>query len=358
MAYQYQNKVKFPSLLDALYCDEEEEQYSISEDDDEQSSQCVNEGDDESDESPSLLLLEEEEWLWGEEELCILFKKEQDYDFGNNNGFSGLNLNPSLLVVEARCNAVGWMLKVVGFYSFSAKTALLAVNFLDRFLFSSQSHNDGRPWMFQLAAVACLSLAAKVEETQVPLLLDFQVEESKYVFEAKTIQRMEMLVLSTLQWKMNPVTPLSFLEFMMRRLRLKNHMYWEFLRRCECLLLFIISDCRFLSYLPSVMATATMLHIVSNVEPCLTVEYQDQLLGILGINKDKVEDCLRLISEVASNLNFYSSNKRKFRSLPGSPKGVMDLSFSSESSNDSWSFAASSVSSSPEPLSKKNRGSK
>lgn len=54
------------------------------------------------------------------------------------------------------------------------------------------------------------------------------------------------------------------------------------------------------------------------------------------------------------------SNKRKIGSItvpvvPGSPNGVMDVSFSSsDSSNDSWSVA-SSVSSSPEPLSKKNR---
>ncbi|THG11973.1 hypothetical protein TEA_007182 [Camellia sinensis var. sinensis] len=36
--------------------------------------------------------------------------------------------------------------------------------------------------------------------------LNLQVEESKLVFEAKIIQRMELLVLSTLQWKMNSLT--------------------------------------------------------------------------------------------------------------------------------------------------------
>ena len=30
------------------------------------------------------------------------------------------------------------------------------------------------------------------------------------MFEVKTIQRIELLVLSTLQWKVNPVTPTSF----------------------------------------------------------------------------------------------------------------------------------------------------
>lgn len=69
-----------------------------------------------------------------------------------------------------------------------------------------------------------------------------------------------------------------------------------------------------------------------------------------------MEECYRLISVVASTVHFRSSKKRKFRPLPGSPKGVMDLSFSSDSSSiDSWSVAAASVSSSPELLSKKSR---
>lgn len=67
-----------------------------------------------------------------------------------------------------------------------------------------------------------------------------QVEETKYVFEAKTIQRMELLVLSTLHWKMNPVTPLSFVEHIVRRLGLKTHPHWDFFRRCQLLLLSLI----------------------------------------------------------------------------------------------------------------------
>nr|DAD39545.1 TPA_asm: hypothetical protein HUJ06_013868 [Nelumbo nucifera] len=35
---------------------------------------------------------------------------------------------------------------------------------------------------------------------------------------------------------MNPMTPLSFIDHIIRRLRLKNHLHWNFLRRCERLL--------------------------------------------------------------------------------------------------------------------------
>nr|XP_025685623.1 uncharacterized protein LOC112786464 [Arachis hypogaea] len=38
------------------------------------------------------------------------------------------------------------------------------------------------------------------------------VVSNNIVFESKTIQRMELLILSTLNWKMHPVTPLSAIE--------------------------------------------------------------------------------------------------------------------------------------------------
>ncbi|KAL6527377.1 hypothetical protein OROGR_016467 [Orobanche gracilis] len=296
-----------------------------------------------------------EQDLSEDEELIYLLNQEQgqaQYD----DVFEKKNSS----LARARCEAVEWMLKVIGYYSFSALTAVLAVNYLDRFLQARfKSSGEEKPWMTQLAAVACLSLAAKVEESRVPLLVDLQVEESKYVFESKTIQRMEILVLSTLGWKMNPVTPLSFLDYIATRLKFSGHLRMEFLRRCDCLLLSIISDCRFMCYMPSALATAVMAYVISNLEPCIGVEYQDQLLGVLGTNKDEVKDCCELVV-VATSVHIHSSNKRVFGSMPGSPKGVVDVSFSSDSSNDSWGGLVgplSSFSSSPEhlPLSKKSR---
>ncbi|XP_075516908.1 cyclin-D3-1-like [Primulina tabacum] len=286
----------------------------------------------------------EQKSLGEDEELKCLLAKEK-----GNEVCGGFEPSPS------RGEAVEWILKVTGYYSFSALTAVLAVNYLDRFLYSFQSHRE-KPWMTQLVAVACLSLAAKVEETQVPLLLDLQVEEAKYVFESKTIQRMELLVLSTLQWKMNPVTPHSFLDYISRNLGLKSSFSKDVLRRSECLLLSIISDCRAVCHLPSALATATMLYVINSVEPTIGVQYQDHLINILGTNKEKVEDCCRFIQDVATSVHFCSSNKRKFRSSPCSPNGVLEVSLGSESSNDSWAVKSiASASSSPEPLSKKTK---
>ncbi|KAG6624578.1 cyclin-D3-1-like [Carya illinoinensis] len=339
-------------VLDALYCSEEHWEGEVGEvcfhgeDEVEDNFYGVN-TDIEPNRFP-LISLDQQETFRDDGQLVSLLSKELQ----NDQLFENLKNDPYL--AGTRAEAVEWMLKVNAHYSFSVLTAILAVNYLDRFLSSFRSQ-AGKPWMIQLAAVACLSLAAKVEETQVLLLLELQGEDTRYVFEAKTIKRMEMLVLSTLQWKMNPVTPLSFLDYFIRRLGLKGHLCWEFLWRCERILLSVLTDSRFMSYLPSVVATATMLHVVRSVEPCLLVEYQNQLLGILGIDKEKIDNCCELISELASGGYCNQSNKRKFGSIPGSPKGVMDVSFSSDSSNDSWAVAAPSVVSSPEPLSKKSR---
>nr|APR64036.1 cyclin D3.1 family protein [Populus tomentosa]QWX39181.1 cyclin [Populus tomentosa] len=342
---QYQQN---PTLLfDALYCSEENWVEEVREDwfqDELEGESYCNNNSNKLNTFPILL---EQDLSWEDEELSSLFAKEEQ-----NQLCKDLETNPSL--ARARCEAVEWILKVNEHYSFTALTAVLAVNYLDRFLFSVHLQKE-KPWMAQLAAVSCLSLAAKVEETQVPLLLDFQVEGSKYVFEAKTIQRMEILVLSTLKWKMNPVTPISFLDYITRRLGLEHYLCLEFLKRCERMVLSFLADSRSMPYVPSVMAAATMLYVIDNIEPSLAAEYQSQLLSILGIDKDKVEDCSKFLMEFALRDHFkLLSNKRKFCSLPGSPSGVVDVSFSSDSSNDSWSVA-SSVSSSPKPLSKRSR---
>ncbi|KAL1134104.1 hypothetical protein V6Z11_A12G083800 [Gossypium hirsutum] len=183
----------------------------------------------------------------------------------------------------------------------------------------------------------------------------FKVEEARYVFDSKTIQRMELLVLSTLQWRMNPVTPISFFDHITRRLGLRTHLHWDFLRRCEHLLLFLITDSRFVTYTPSILAAATMLHVIKEVEPCHYPEYQKQLIAVLKACEDKVNACYKLISELLeSQYKGNQGHKRKYKSIPSSPNGVIDASFGCDSSDDSWAVT-SSVSSSPQPLFKRSR---
>ncbi|CAA2992314.1 cyclin-D3-1-like [Olea europaea subsp. europaea] len=327
------------SLLDSLYCEEEE----LGEF--EEGSEKINFNGGNMSHFPHLLT--EQDFFWEDEELDSLFCKENEV-FLDGTCFS--------LSLQARTDAVERILKVKFFYGFSALTAILAVNYLDRFLCSIHFQKE-KPWMIQLAAVTCLSLAAKVEETHVPLLLDLQIEDTRYMFDSKTIQRMELLVLSALNWRMNSVTPISFLDYIIRRLGLKSNIHWEFLWRCENLLLSLVADSRFVRYLPSVLATATMLHVIHQVEPCNAIHYENQLLEVLKINKDRVNDCYEMISDTSKSCLHGQNNsqKRKNCQVPSSPSGVMDEFFNSDRSNDSWGTVGSCISSTHQPFLKKIR---
>ncbi|CAN1801007.1 CYCD3-1 [Linum perenne] len=162
-----------------------------------------------------------------DEELCSLFDKER-----------GVELKTAARNPVARRRAVEWIVKVNNHYEFSTLTAFLAINYLDRFIAGPCNE---KPWTIQLVAVGCLSLAAKVEETDVPLLLDLQIDRTRYLFEAKTIQRVELLILSELGWRMHPVTPISFMDHIVERMRLKGNAHWDFLSRCHRLLLCLLS---------------------------------------------------------------------------------------------------------------------
>lgn len=146
------------SVFDELYCEE------ISFDDDDYeygSGKC----EEEESVLPSLYL--EHDLFWDDDELSRLMSKEKETHVR-------FDLISDGFLMSARKEAVEWIFRVKSHYVFNALTAVLAVNYFDRFVSTLMLQRD-KPWMSQLVAVACLSLAAKVEETQVPLLLDLQV---------------------------------------------------------------------------------------------------------------------------------------------------------------------------------------
>ncbi|MBA0824441.1 hypothetical protein Goarm_021114, partial [Gossypium armourianum] len=332
-------QIPSPLILQKLYCEEEE-----SFEDDNGSEICVETVKKETF-LPSFFI-ENDCFFEQDDELFVLMSKEKQ----THHGYIDVNSNKPLVL--ARKQALGLFFKVKEHYGFNALTMVLAVNYFDRFISSLKLQQDN-PWMSQLAAVACLSLAAKVEETQVPVLLDLQVEESNYVFDSKTIQRMELLVLSTLQWRMNPITPISFFNHITSRLGLKSHLHFEFLHSCEHLLLLVITDSRFMLYIPSILAAATMLHVIKDIEPCHYLEYQKQLIGVLKICEDEVNSCYELISELLESRGH--KRKRRLVPSPSSPNGVIDASFSCDNLVDSWAVTTSSVSSSSYPQFKRSR---
>ncbi|XP_028806962.1 cyclin-D5-2-like [Neltuma alba] len=141
-----------------------------------------------------------------DEYVEVLIEKEIGFGFGRDEE----SLLLSDWIKTARLYAINWILKTRATFGFRFQTAYLSVTYFDRFL-CRRSIDSDKCWAFRLLSVACLSLASKMEECDVPALSEFPSQD--YNFESKLIQRMELLVLSALEWNMNLTTPFAFLPY-------------------------------------------------------------------------------------------------------------------------------------------------
>ncbi len=90
-----------------------------------------------------------------------------------------------------------------------------------------------------------------------------QVENAEHIFEAHTIQRMELLVLSTLEWQMSSVTPFSYIDYYFHKLGISNTLLRALLSRVsEIILATVRGVCGFWQ---TVRVPSTLLAIVINI---------------------------------------------------------------------------------------------
>ncbi|KAK7410088.1 hypothetical protein VNO78_00597 [Psophocarpus tetragonolobus] len=177
-----------------------------------------------------------------EREIVLGFKRDETLVFGD-------------WVKRARMEAINWILRTRATLGFRFETAYLSVTYFDRFL-SRRSIDSEKYWAIQLLSIACLSLAAKMEECNVPGLSEFKLDD--YSFEGKVIQKMELLVLSTLEWKMGIVTPLDFLSYFIKKF-CKESPSGPIFSKTMQLIFTAMKECNLMDHKPSVIAAAATL---------------------------------------------------------------------------------------------------
>ncbi|PRQ21284.1 putative cyclin A2 [Rosa chinensis] len=238
------------------------------------------------------------------------------------------------LDLGARNEAVDWIQKANSHFSFGPLCQYLSVSYLDRFL-SAYEIPNGKAWTMQLLAVACLSLAAKMDEIDVPLSLDLQVAESKYVFEARTIQRMELLVLSTLRWRMQAVTPISFIDSFLVKLNEDKIPLKASIFRAVQLILSTTKGIDFLEFKPSEVAAAVAISVageskaLDDTEKAISV-----LIQHVDLEKERVVKCVNVIQDAGLMSGAFKNGSGSVQSVPQSPIGVLDVACFSYKSDD------------------------
>ncbi|KAF9600772.1 hypothetical protein IFM89_012380 [Coptis chinensis] len=246
-----------------------------------------------------------------------------------------------------RMEAVEWISKVHSHYSFGPLSVYLSINYLDRFL-SAYELPKGKAWMMQLLAVACLSLAAKMEEIDVPLSLDLQVCESKFIFEARTIQRMELLVLSTLNWRMQAITPFSFMDYFLWKFNDDQPPLRSSISQSVDIILSTLKGIEHLNFRPSEVAAAVAISVLRETQ---TVDVDKATSCIIQhVEKEGVLKCIKLIQDVSLISGVIKvTTGASVPSVPQSPIGVLDATCLSYKSDDlTVGSCANSSHSSPE----------
>ncbi|CAJ2641080.1 unnamed protein product [Trifolium pratense] len=272
--------------------------------------------------------------LQSEECLVLMLEKE----FQQWPGVNYLNrLQSGVLDVGARYEAIDWIQKVQAYFGFGPLCAYLSINYMDRFL-AGYELPKGRAWTMQLLAVACISLAAKVEETSVPMTLDLQIGESKFVFEAKTIQRMELLVLSTLKWRMQSITPFSFIEYFLSKITDNDDKssLTSSISQSTQLISNTIKGIDFLEFKPSEIAAAVATCVVGETQAIDTNKSISTLIQY--IEKERLMKCIEKVQEMLSMNSVVTgkdlSASSSVPNVPQSPIGVLDTLCFSQKSDD------------------------
>ncbi|KAM1590878.1 hypothetical protein ACFX15_034249 [Malus domestica] len=158
--------------------------------------------------------------------------------------------------IIARQDSINWILNVHAHHRFSPLTAFLSVNYFDRFLSSHSLPRHSGSWPSKLLSVACLSLASKMGEPKVQFILDLQIFEPKFVFDPKTVQRMELRVMWILNWRLRSITPFDFLHHFVSDLSSSSS---SLLSASSDLVLRTIRVIDLLGFSPSTIAGAAVL---------------------------------------------------------------------------------------------------
>ncbi|KAK1393266.1 CYCLIN domain-containing protein [Heracleum sosnowskyi] len=177
----------------------------------------------------------------------------------------------------------------------------LAINYLDRFL-CTQPIQDGKPWIFKLLAVSCVSLALKISKTEV-YVTNIQ-HDGKSIFDKQTIGRMELLILGALKWRMRPITPLSFINFFasffeVQDLPLRRALTaraTEIIFKSQC-------ELEILELRPSVVAASAVLYAAHQLFPLQFSCLEKAIFTCCYIDKINLEKCNTIMQDIATKEN-------------------------------------------------------
>ncbi|KAK6919481.1 Cyclin, N-terminal [Dillenia turbinata] len=209
--------------------------------------------------------------------------------------------------------------------NFDPYLSFLAVNYLDRCLCTLKLP-QGKPWILHLLAVSCISLAVKMRKTKFSIS-NYQWKEG-FIFDTRTIQRTEFLILGALKWRMRSITPFSFISFFISLFILKDPRSVSALKSRAIEIIFKSqSEIRLLVFKPSAISASALLSACHELFPLQFHSFEEAIASSSFVNKEAVFLCFNTMQEI---------EREEFESRSGDCETVVNVldqrwSFSSES---------------------------
>ncbi|CAN4104876.1 unnamed protein product [Withania somnifera] len=237
------------------------------------------------------------------------------------------NLQHSDFHINNRKATISIILQIC--HSFDPFLSYLAINYLDRFL-CFHSLSEGKPWILRLIAVSCVSLALKMRKTEYSVTSIQQ--DGGMIFDTETIERMELLILGGLKWRMRSITAFAFINFFISLFKFKDLPLQQALKGRATEIIFTTqNEFKILQFKPSIISASALLYASHELFPLQFPCYKTAIINCSYVRKEDLLSCYNLMQVIAqegyvSVLEMVSSTS--------TPVNVLDLNMSWSSDNE------------------------
>ncbi|KAJ1377303.1 Cyclin-like [Sesbania bispinosa] len=235
-------------------------------------------------------------------------------------------------VKNTRLIGIDHILKIRERLALKLHTAYLSITYLDRYL-SKRGVHEHKSFPIHLLSVACLSLAAKMEECEPPLLSQYVTEEGLGFVNKQSIEKMELDVFCTLEWKLRVITPFDYLHYLVG-LFCPESRPEPLVSKAKEHVMAIVKDVNLMGTRPSIVALAATL--MTTFDSALTRETMDHQIGEISswgnLHNGHVFSCYHLMQE-----------KNKEREKLNTPASTLTAEWSYTSALDISSITSSTT---------------
>ena len=241
---------------------------------------------------------------------------------------------PDSCFIRCRRTLVVWMLQVCEQLEFTNGTAFRAIELMDRVFVSERLNDDSKQGSFQLIAMACLAIAAKLEEIdeKVPTLC-YLNDLSDNTYNVRVFQQVEVSILQFLQWNLHFITPICYMKCFLRKLATGIPLVDQEIHKTVVLLLGLsLQDHRFISCRPSLLCAACLKcaqHIVLQQHTAVpVVPWDEHMAYAVDYKSQDLEGCCRKLmesyQEFVENYHDYSLQQQEQRDTPTGDEDEQD----------------------------------